>query len=150
MTSPYVFFENLQKTKRYDNTNLLLAEITPIKTGVIRSVEYYNIMALKQFICEIIYNAINLFPYIRKYTITFKTRHGTNHLLFGLFRGKGGDVCMAKFFGTDAYIDLGFNEIEQLYCINRHDNINDDIVNTLIAPMPNKVNQVTFRTNKEL
>jgi hypothetical protein len=132
--NPYAFFVYLKTCKSRD-TIQLLAEVCPIKPGHVRSMEYYNIMSFKTFVCEIVFNAINLFPEIRKYTIIFENELGKSYLIFGLFQelSDDGHPSMGKFFGPDAYINLTLNDIKELYCNNRHDNINSNVIDTLVA-----------------
>ena len=126
----YELFEHLKKTKRYDKTQLV-AEVNPIQFAAVKSNEYYEIMSFKTFVCEIIYNGINLFPNIRKYTIICRNEFGTSYLMFGKFK----ENVMAKFFGSDMYLILSDKDISCLYCNNRHDDIDSHLIDILIAAM---------------
>ena len=154
--NPYAFFNYLKTTNRYDTTQLeLIAEVPPPQVGVFKSNEYYEIMGFKPFVCELIYNAINLFPDIRKYTITFENEYGKSYLIFGLFQeiSEDGHPCMLKYIGLDTFINLELKDIKNLYCNNRHDNIDSNTVDTLIGlvMMGGSIPKVstTFEINRE-
>jgi hypothetical protein len=133
--NPYAYFHYL-KVCRADNTMGLVAEIAPDTQHIIRNQDYYDIMNFKTYLCELIYNGINLFPSISKYTITCRNEMGESTMVFGFFNTECRDdneLCMAKFFGKDVAFNLSRKDIKDLYCNNRYEYIDADNINAFIV-----------------
>ena len=136
--NPYAFFHYLKTCK--SKGSYILSEINPKSLYNIKLNEYYNCLSFKTYICEIIYNAINLFPDISEYRIMCKNECGETYLSFALFEDEIMDdehPCMAKFKSVELeeIYTLSLKEIKSLYCNNRYSDIDTDIVNTLVMLM---------------
>jgi len=134
--NPYAYFHYLKLCKGGGSTQLV-AEITPSNGHIIRSNEYYDTISFKTFICEMIYNGINLFPEISKYTISCKNEQGECQLIFADFseQHENNSSVMSKFVGIDWGYNLELSDIKHLYCHNRHENVDLDTVNVMVALM---------------
>jgi hypothetical protein len=134
--NPYAFFDYLKLCKGGGSTQLV-AEITPHDRELIRSNEYYDTLSFKTFICELVYNAINLFPQISKYTISCKNEQGECQLIFADFseQHENNSSVMSKFVGIDWGYSLELSDIKHLYSHNRHENVDLDTVNVMVALM---------------
>ena len=139
--NPFAFFKYLQMCKRGTGYQLL-SEINTKNVCHIKELQYYEVMCFKTYICELIYNAINLFPDISEYTIICKNEIGIAHVNLGLFEtiADDGEPCMAKFNfksfeeeDDEVKYDLELAEIKDLYCNNRHQDVRPDIINTLMV-----------------
>jgi hypothetical protein len=133
--NPYAYFHYL-KVCRGENTMGLLAEIAPITESIIRTQKYYDIMNFKNYLCELVYNGINLFPRIRRYTITCQNEMGESSMVFGAFESMCVDdkePCMAKFFGKDVAFNISRKDIKDLYSNNRHEYVDNDNINAFIV-----------------
>lgn len=139
-SQPFYFFHYLKSTKRGDGLQLL-SEVNCKTLGLVKDISYYEVLTFKTFICELIYNGINLFPEICQYTIICKNEKGISYLTFGLFDdiADDGHPCMATFKcyqnekDTEPIIyHLELKDIKHLYCNNRHQDVDSDCVNTLM------------------
>ena len=113
----------------------LVAEISPDVKECIRNQKYYDTASFRTYICELVYNGINLFPHISKYTIKCTNEQGESNIIFSAFNNKCDDdqkPCMGKFFGNDIAFTLSRKDIKELYCNNRHEYFDFDTINTYI------------------
>jgi len=110
LENPYAYFNYLQTCKGGDYIHLL-SEVTIGEKESVKENKYYNALSFKIFICEIIYNAINLFPEIEEYTISCSNENGTSHLKLGIFGELSDDgfQCLGKFISIEA---------EDIYSLN--------------------------------
>ena len=137
--NPFAYFNYLKICKSKGDGFECLSDVNFELIHNLKIKKYYDIISFKTYICELIYNAINLFPEIDSYTITCKSEDIISVLTFGFFDeiAEDGHKCMLKFKNNEASHDYLFNlkEIQQLYCNNRYndDNNPDSIVNTLLA-----------------
>ena len=153
--NPQAYFHYLKMCK-HGNGQHLISECTINDISCIKCQKYYDIFAFKMFVCELIYNAINLFPDIYEYTIKFKNRNGTSYLRFGNFGELSDDgfECMGKIVSIDAedIYSLSRSDIKSLYCNNRNENVDHDLINTLmvIVCMGGPIPSITtwFKINK--
>ena len=153
--NPHAFFHYLKLCKGGYGQQLL----SEIYINTIDSVQcqlYYDIFSFKIFVCELIYNAINLFPGIYEYTIKFKNENGTTYLRFGNFEELSDDgfECMGKILSVDSedVYSLSRKDITNLYCNNRHPIVDKDLISSLvlIVCMGGSIPTVstTFKINK--
>jgi len=136
--NPYGYFEYLKICKRNSGFQLL-SEVNVNNIWNAKDLHYYDIMIFKTFICELIYNAINLFPTISEYTIKCKNENGISVLVFKCFEdlAEDGFPCLAKFtsMDMDMIYYLEREGVKSLYMNNRHEHIDCNIVNTIITLM---------------
>uniref|UniRef100_A0A6C0AYE3 Uncharacterized protein n=1 Tax=viral metagenome TaxID=1070528 RepID=A0A6C0AYE3_9ZZZZ len=145
--NPFAFFNYLKRT--HQDKPCLLAEINEKNLYLVKHHSYYEILSFKIFICELVYNGINLFPEICEYTITCENEIGTCQFILGNFEvpAEDGLPCMA------VYKNLGkqnikkedreepivchfeLQDIKKIYCNNRHSNVGQDEINTLVMLM---------------
>ena len=154
--NPYAFFEYLKICKGGDWLQLL-SEINLGGIKNLKSLDYYEIITFKTFICEIIYNAINLFPDIHEYTIRCENPNGISWLTFCIFDETDDNKhpCMGKFKSgvTGLVHELSLLEIKHLYMNNRYSDIDHDVVNMFMVLMymgGNNIPKVTtsYKINK--
>ena len=142
--SPFAYFNFLKRCKRGDGF-ALLCEVKcedGYNSDIIKGLHYYEVHAFKTFICELVYNGVNLFPEICEYTITCENEMGKCELSLGLFEemtGDEGHPCMAKFTfvcseGSQIY-HLNLADIKNIYCNNRHKDVNQECINVLVIYM---------------
>ena len=133
--NPFGYFHFLKTCKNGDGLQVI-SEINNDTLYFIKSKRYYDILGFKTYICELIFQAINQFPYVIEYTISCTNEVGTTHFKLGSFDdiGDDGHPCMAKFIGLDPEdkYDLSLKDIKQVYCNNRYNDIDHDVVNTLV------------------
>ena len=136
--NPFGFFNYLKLCKGSYGFHLL-SEVNTNILYHIKPMEYYEVMTFKTYICEIVFNAINLFPDITEYTINCTNENGISIMKLGRFDDLSDDGlnCMAKFICVDMDMEylLTHNDVKQLYMNNRHENVQPDVVNTLVALM---------------
>ncbi len=105
----------------------------------LKPVRYFNLLSFRIYICELVYNAINLFPEISEYTITAKNENGTSTLKFGLFQELTDDghlamgVFKSNFDNERFYLRLA--DIKSLYMANRHTEVDHTTVTTVIVSL---------------
>jgi hypothetical protein len=134
--NPYYFFEYLKTYKKGDGLELL-SEISALQSlNSVKSMSYYQISSFKTFICELIYNAINLFPEISEYTIRCENKLGWSSIQFSRFEELSDDThpCLGKLTTSEigSYC-LQCSDIKHLYMHNRHKNIDINLINTIIS-----------------
>jgi len=139
--NPFAFFHYLKTCKKGEGIQIL-SEINFKTLGLIKDISYYEVLTFKTFICELIYNGINLFPEICEYTIICKNKNGISSLTLGLFEdiSDDGNQCMAAYScyqnekDTEPIIyHMELKDIKHLYCNNRYQNVDNDIVNTFMV-----------------
>jgi hypothetical protein len=136
--NPYAYFHYL-KTCKSGNGLQLLSEINTNELHIIKSQEYYDILTFKTFICELVFNGINLFPEISCYSIICQNEIGISSLNLGLFEETmdDGHPCMAKFINLvlDSTYKMSLKEIKYIYCNNRYHQFQSEFINTIISLM---------------
>lgn len=145
--NPYGFFEYLKICKGYKGVQLL-SEINTNNLNSIKSNDHYRIITFKTYICELVYNAVNLFPDISSYTIICKNTSFTSTLTFTLYDELSDDnkQCMAKFEYKDVGVYyLTLNDIKNFYMHNRYHEIDTRVINhiTAIMQMDGSVPKIT-------
>jgi len=84
---------------------------------------YYRYTIFKQKICEEVYDGINMFPHITRYTISCRNEVATTVISLGLFEENADDGlnCMAKVFDIEdeECVTLNRTDIKNLYTYNR-------------------------------
>ena len=135
--NPYGFFSYLQITK----ARSAMERISSVDgyRDTLKPVRYFNLLSFRIYICELVYNAINLFPEISEYTITSKNENGTSTLKFGLFNETtdDGHEAMGVFksnFADESFY-LSHAHIKSLYMANRHIDVDHETVTTVIVSM---------------
>ena len=135
--NPYGFFSYLKITK----ARSAMERISSVDgyRDTLKPVRYFNLLSFRIYICELVYNAINLFPEISEYTITAKNDHGTSTLKFGLFQEltDDGHLAMGVFksnFDNESFY-LRLEDIKSLYMANRHTDVDHTTVTTVIVSM---------------
>jgi len=140
-TCPFTFFKYLRINKSEEEINLV-SEIDTKKIHLIKPFNYYEVLTFKTFICEIVYNAINMFPDICEYVIVCKNENGISYLTLGFYEeiADDGHPCMAIYKcyqnekdSSPIIYHLELKDIEQLYCNNRHDAVDASTINTLMC-----------------
>ena len=136
LDDPYAFFHYLQTQKQGIGIQLL-SEIKIQKGDYIKSSEYYDMITFKTFICEIIFNAINLFPDIHEYTIKFKSKQCENYFRLGFFEELADDAhpCMGKILIDNTEHLLTIRDIKNLYTNNRYRDIDNEVLNAFVTLM---------------
>lgn len=154
--NPHAYFHYL-KTCKQGNGQHLISEINiNCLCDSIKAKRYYDMFSFKMFVCELIYNAINLFPDIYEYTMKFRNENGITYIRLGSFSELSDDGfdCMAKIVSIDSedIYSLNRNDIKSLYCNNRNSDIDNELINTLIVIicMGGRIPSVTtsFKINK--
>jgi len=156
--NPFGYFYYLKLCK-YGNSVQIIPQMILSEFGTIKPKQYYDILSAKVYICELIFNGINMFPEISEYTITFKNENGICHIVLGLFEeyaDKGsGNPCMAKCVSSefeDIYC-LELSDIQNLYCYNRYREADDSIIDTImvLVCMGGSIPTIStsFKNNKE-
>ena len=152
--NPYSFFEYLKMCKGFTGIRLL-SEIANVH--LIKPMKYYEIVTFKTFICEIVYNAINLFPDICEYIIKCENENGLSFLKIAHFEDTldDGQPCLAQYTGMDVGIYcLSLKDIKNFYMNNRHREIDPHVINTLVTLMHMGGNTpkvtTSFKSNKSL
>ena len=138
--NPYGFFEYLKICKHGDGTQMI-SHINQEPARVIKPARHYNLLTFRIYICELIFNGINLFPGILEYKISCKNENGETHLTFGLFKeiNVDGHPCMCKFqsnheFGKEPFF-LELRDIKSLYMSNRYPDVDHPTISALIVSM---------------
>ena len=118
--NPYTFFEYLKMYKENNGKEERLPNINDKDINFLHSKKYYNSLAFKIYICELVYNAINLFPDISEYTIKCQNENGINYLTLGLFKINNYPY-MGKFKASfyDEWVYLRLQDIKAFYISNR-------------------------------
>ena len=63
----------------------------------LKPVRYFNLQSFRIYLCELVYNAVNLFPEICEYTITSTNENGTSTLKLGYFENTGDNIVGGGF-----------------------------------------------------
>ena len=132
--NPYAYFHYLKLCKKTECLHVL-SDVN--NYHFLHSKEYYDNLSLNFYICELVYNAINLFPDISEYTIKCQNENSVSYLKFGVFNDidSHGRNIMAKIISTDdedIYL-LDYDEIKKLYCNNRDVYTEETTINTIIV-----------------
>jgi hypothetical protein len=100
----------------------------------VRGNYYYNLLSFKVCICEIIYNAVRLFPDIQEYTITVKN-YETTVLKIGFFPDldEEGERCLAIISNSLGDFALTKQNLHDLYVANRTTEQNKETIHALMA-----------------
>ena len=127
--NPFSFFKYLQMYKNQE----IISPVNIITNNSIKSNDYYQYLSLKNYIAELIYNGIRLFPDICEYTITCKNNIGITSLVFTNFNELAADKhpCMAKLYSNKIY-PLTCHDIKDLYMFNRYHSTDDNIINKVV------------------
>jgi hypothetical protein len=106
-------------------------EVITFKTN-----KHYEILSFKIYICELIFNAINLFPDILEYTIVIKDRN-TSTMVIGYLDeiDSEGERCLAKITNKLGEYPLTKQNIHDLYIANRSKVVEEENIHTLLALM---------------
>ena len=95
-----------------------------------KSPEYWRYISFRTMICEMIYQAVNLFPEIEEYTIICNsTSTGTNTTLQ---LGTYPDNIVAKLSNGEHYCDISKIDIVKIYSANRIPTPDNDKINNII------------------
>jgi hypothetical protein len=136
--NPFGFFNYLKICKRKSNMEKI--STVGVYRPTIKPVRYYNLLSFRIYLCELVYNAINLFPEICEYTITSRNEKGTSSLRFGYFKDivKGESepsmgIFKSNFDGECFYLRL--HDIKSMYMANRHKEIDEMSVTAVIVSM---------------
>ena len=136
--NPYGYFKFLKSKKQGYGTDLL-CETNTKNLFTIKSNTYYELFAYKLYLCELVYNGINLFPEVCEYVITCKNDIGTSFIAFGIYAdlGEDGHPVMAKYINT--YLDevycLSLKDISDFYCNNRYHDVEQSMINIIVSLM---------------
>ena len=107
---------------------------------VLKSNSYYNLITFKILLCEYIYNAINLFPGIKEYTIACKGTH-TTFLKIGYFSelDSENEECIVKITNDIGNVVYALNKFEVFsmykanWCLDKNEQIINFITSKLIT-----------------
>lgn len=136
--NPYAFFYYLKICKHGFGAERI-SSANSYEPGLIRQQRYYDLLGFRIYICELVYNAINLFPDISEYTITCKNEKGTSYLTFGSFKEHicEGHPCMGQFKGNfdSKPFYLSLQDIKSLYMANRYPGVDQETVNNIVVAM---------------
>ena len=135
--NPFGYFSYLKITK----ARSAMERISSVDgyRDTLKPVRYFNLLSFRIYICELVYNAINLFPEISEYTITAKNENGSSTIKFGLFHEltDDGQLAMGLFksnFGRESFY-LCLADIKSLYMANRHTEVDHVTVTTVIVSL---------------
>ena len=123
----------------------LISDISSKNQDGIHSIEYYDIITFRIFICELFYNAVRMFPEVSEYTITCKTKKVTTKMIFSTkFENLVDDQRQRAMVVIHRYVNgdpepesfvLNKNHLFYLYVANRCHELKIDIINGLIMLM---------------
>lgn len=104
----------------------------------LKPARYFNLQSFRIYLCELVYNAVNLFPEICEYTITSTNENGTSTLKLGYFEGTGSDeLCMGVFksnFDNEQFY-MRLSDIKAMYMANRHKDVDHMSVTAVVVSM---------------
>jgi hypothetical protein len=114
----------------------------------LKPVRYFNLQSFRIYLCELVYNAVNLFPEICEYTITSTNENGTSTLKLGYFENTGVNkffaddtggeqFCMGIFksnFDNERFY-MRLSDIKAMYMANRHQDVDHMSVTAVIVSM---------------
>ena len=136
--NPYAYFHYLKTCKKGEGFQLL-SEVNIKLLDCLKTKDYYDCLSFKTFLCELIYNAINLFPDISEYTIKAENDMGISFFILGIHEdlADDGHPCMAKLISVEVDDTFGLNlkQIKSLYCNNRHNDVDTELINVLVLMM---------------
>lgn len=106
----------------------------------IKPVRYYNLLSFRIYLCELVYNAINMFPEICEYTITARNENGTSTLRFGYFNNlvEGSNEPSMGIFKSSFHNEcfyLRLQDIKSMYMANRHREIDQMSITAVVVSM---------------
>ena len=128
------FFELLQKRK---TTNVKLVSYYPKdRNSAFVPFKHYDILSFRIMLCELIYNAINLFPSIYEYTITC-IGNNTATMKIGYFDVLDDNAEPAVITITNPLGNYKLNKVNvyQLYRHNRDPDIDMETINSVSVLM---------------
>jgi len=102
----------------------------------IKSNKYYNAISFRIYFCELVYNAVMLFPDITEYTIICKGTYTTS-LKIGYFDelDDNGEPTVAKISSYIGDYSLNKQDFFQIFRANRDPDIDTDTVNSFVIMM---------------
>jgi hypothetical protein len=133
----YAFFHYLKICKKgYGAERVSSVDFDP---NLIKPPRYYELLSFRIYICELVFNAINLFPEISEYTITCQSENKTSYLKFGVFKEHiiDNSPCMGIFkseYDNETFY-LSLKDIKSLYMANRYPEVDQMTVTTLIVSL---------------
>ena len=109
-------------------------EVIPVDVNVIRSNITYELIAFRTYICELIYNAVQLFPEISEYTIECSNNITNSKLILGTFTDiDDTDMpCCCKIITTYDTFVLNKVALYNIFIANKIHNPDYSVTNGLI------------------
>jgi len=132
--SPYLFFMFLQKYQTRTDHSLMFCD-TIFDETILNISSYINLVCFRTFICELIHNAINLFPGISDYTFSFSNKRKLLIKPFLDFDEEGSQYFGQIIFDNGDKIGLNTQDIEQLYITNKSPYCNLERINIIIGTL---------------
>lgn len=131
-------FDFMEFLKKINLPPKQLIFFMPTNNNVItfKTNKHYEILSFKIYICELIFNAINLFPDILEYTITIKD-YNTSTIVIGYLDeiDSEGERCVAKIINKLGVYPLTKQNMHDLYIANRSKIVEEENIHTLLALM---------------
>ena len=125
------FIRLLQKYKE-DRVYMHIPEL-PINTVFIKN-SYYDTISFRTMICEIIYQAIQMFPLIKEYTILCENSKGRSKIIIGYHEeiDNDGELGLVKVQNKHGTFMLDKIDVHNLYIFNRCNECDTEIANALM------------------
>ena len=139
------FIRLLQKYKETHFYNDLPKEcIHPI----FRETSYYQTLAFRTMICEIIYQAVQLFPCIKEYRILCENNKGKSKIIIGYLEelDNEGEPGLIKVENKHGSFILDKTDVHNIYIFNRCNESDFEIVNALMLCLYLDGDQPTVKT----
>jgi len=125
------FIRLLQKYKE-DRVYMHIPE-QPVNTVFIKN-SYYDTLSFRTMICEIIYQAIQMFPLIKEYTILCENSKGKSKIIIGYHEeiDNDGELGLIKVQNKYGTFVLDKIDVHNLYIFNRCAEADVEIANALM------------------
>ena len=110
------YIKKIPLSKEYIVCDINIDTVLTIKTR-----DYYEAIAFRTLICELIYQGVHMFPDIIEYTIKLDHLNVCSYIKLGFFEelDENGDPCMVKIITAFKICYLSRKQIHALYTANR-------------------------------
>jgi hypothetical protein len=151
--NPYEYFTFLKCHKSSTHTYFLCDATSSVLTkNAIKCMDSYGIITFRTYMCELVYNAIHMFPDISEYTIITKNKLNTAVITFGVFDelDDQNEIVLGKVSTNFDTYTLNKYEIYAIYIGNKVANPDYETINSFVISLQMGSNIPTVKTSYKI
>lgn len=153
INDPYEFFTFLKCHKSESRTFFLCDSTSPTLTkNTIKCMDSYDIITFRTYMCELVYNAIHMFPNICEYTIVTKNKINKAVITFGIFDelDDQNEIVLGKVTTNFDTYTLNKYEIYAIYIGNKVASPDYETINSFVISLQMGSNIPTVTTSYKI